>query len=119
MNVNSDVPQLGFGHFIAQSDAISKTLLLILVVMSVASWAIVLIKGLTALVRRRRSESFLTLFWNASSLESVRNEIVTHGARDPFSHLTSHAMHAQTHHAKYGASKLEEAGTASEFVTRT
>jgi biopolymer transport protein ExbB len=28
-------------------------------------------------------------------------------------------MHAQVHHAKYGAAKLEEAGTSSEFVTRT
>ena len=38
---------------------------------------------------------------------------------DPFSHLTSHAMQAQAHHARYGAAKLEEAGTSSEFVTRT
>ena len=28
-------------------------------------------------------------------------------------------MHAQAHHARYGAAKLEEAGTSSEFVTRT
>ena len=28
-------------------------------------------------------------------------------------------MHAQAHHARYGAAKLEEAGTASDFVTRT
>ena len=28
-------------------------------------------------------------------------------------------MHAKAHHARYGTSKLEEAGTASEFVTRT
>jgi biopolymer transport protein ExbB len=28
-------------------------------------------------------------------------------------------MHAQAHHARYGAAKLEEAGSSSEFVTRT
>ena len=28
-------------------------------------------------------------------------------------------MQAQAHHAKYGAAKLEEAGTSGEFVTRT
>jgi biopolymer transport protein ExbB len=49
----------------------------------------------------------------------VAGEIATHGAREPFSHLTSHAMHARAHHAKYGAAKLEEAGSSSEFVTRT
>ncbi|WP_280156442.1 MotA/TolQ/ExbB proton channel family protein [Piscinibacter sp. XHJ-5] len=107
------------GHFIAQSDAVGKTLLLMLLAMSVFSWAILAIKGLTLIVRRRRSEAFLHLFWNATSLDAVAAEIATHGATDPFSHLTSHAMHAQAHHAKYGAAKLEEAGTASDFVTRT
>jgi biopolymer transport protein ExbB len=125
MNVNVDTTlaaqhnALGMGHFIAQSDAVGKTLLVMLLAMSVFSWAILAIKGLTLIVRRRRSEAFLNLFWNATSLDAVAAEIATHGANDPFSHLTSHAMHAQVHHAKYGAAKLEEAGTASDFVTRT
>jgi biopolymer transport protein ExbB len=110
---------LGFGHFIAQSDVVGKTLLAILVLMSVASWAIIAIKGLTLMARQRRSLNFLNFFWNATSLDAVAGEISTHGARDPFSHLTSHAMHAQAHHARYGAAKLEEAGSSSEFVTRT
>ena len=110
---------LGFAHFIAQSDAIGKTLLVILVVMSIASWAIIAVKGLTLVARNRRSRGFLDFFWNATSLDAVAGEIATHGARDPFSHLTSHAMHAQAHHARWGAAKLEEAGTSSEFVTRT
>jgi biopolymer transport protein ExbB len=110
---------LGFGHFIAQSDAVGKTLLAILIVMSVLSWIIITIKGATLVVRKNRSNTFLNFFWNATSLEAVAGEIGTHGARDPFSHLTAHAMQAQAHHAKYGAAKLEEAGTSSEFVTRT
>jgi len=110
---------LGFGHFITQSDAVGKTLLGILVLMSVASWAIIAIKGLSLLARRRRSHRFLDFFWNATSLDAVAHEIGTHGTHDPFSHLASHAMHAQAHHARYGAAKLEEAGSASEFVTRT
>ena len=42
----------------------------------------------------------------------MAHEIATHGARDPFSHLANHAMQAQSHHARYGAAKLEEAGSA-------
>jgi biopolymer transport protein ExbB len=110
---------LGFGHFLAGSDAVGKTLLVVLLLMSALSWAIIVLKGLSLWGRGRRSRNFLAFFWNATSLEAVANEISTHGARDPFSHLTSHAMHAQAHHAKYGAAKLEEAGTAGEFVTRT
>ncbi len=118
MTVNAETT-LGFGHFIAQSDAVGKTLLALLVLMSVLSWVIIALKGLTLVARRRRSNAFLNFFWNATSLESVAHEITTHGARDPFSHLASHAMQAQTHHARYGAAKLEEAGSASDFVTRT
>jgi biopolymer transport protein ExbB len=119
MTVNATDTTLGFGHFIAQSDVVGKTLLAILLLMSVLSWAIIALKGLSLVARRNRSQAFLNLFWNATSLDSVANEIATHGARDPFSHLTSHAMHAQAHHARYGAAKLEEAGTSGEFVTRT
>ena len=117
--MNADVANLGFGHFIGQSDAVGKTLLVILIVMSIASWAIIAIKGASLLARKGRSNTFLNFFWNATSLDAVAGEITTHGARDPFSHLTAHAMQAQAHHAKYGAAKLEEAGTSSEFVTRT
>ncbi len=117
--MSTDVANAGFAHFIGQSDMLGKTLLAILVAMSVASWAILLIKGVTLSLRNGRSQTFLDFFWNATSLEAVAGEIATHGARDPFSHLTSHAMQAQAHHAKYGAAKLVEAGTSSEFVTRT
>jgi biopolymer transport protein ExbB len=110
---------LGFGHFLAGSDAVGKTLLVVLLLMSALSWAIIALKGLSLWTRSRRSRTFLGFFWNATSLDAVAGEIATHGARDPFSHLTSHAMHAQAHHAKYGAAKLEETGTAGEFVTRT
>ena len=118
-DMNAASAGLGFGHFIAQADVVGKTLLAILVLMSIASWAIVALKGASLLARRGRSNAFLNLFWNASSLDAVAGEIATHGARDPFSHLTAHAMQAQAHHAKYGAAKLEEAGSSSEFVTRT
>ncbi len=110
---------LGFGHFILQSDVVGKTLLAILVLMSIVSWAIIVIKGLTLVARKGRSERFLDFFWNAKSLDEVSEAVGAHDARDPFSHLTSHALQAQAHHAKYGAAKLEEAGSSGEFVTRT
>ena len=119
MTVNAADTSLGFAHFIAQADGVAKTLLAILLLMSVLSWAIIALKGLSLVTRRRRSQTFLNFFWNATSLDAVAGEIATHGAHDPFSHLTSHAMHAHAHHARYGAAKLEEAGSSGEFVTRT
>lgn len=113
------VPDMGFLHFVAQSDFIGKTLFTILIIMSLVTWYLIVVKCVSNLRMRRRSADFLNKFWNSSSLEQVENEIVTHGARDPFSHLASHAMHAQSHHSKFGATKLEESGGNGEFVTRT
>ncbi|MFN4266352.1 MAG: MotA/TolQ/ExbB proton channel family protein [Aquabacterium sp.] len=111
--------QLGFSHFIAQTDVVGQALFVILVLMSLVSWALIVTKGVALFRRQRRSKAFLDFFWNATSLEAVQHEIATHGVHEPFAHLTAHAMHAQAHHARYGAAKLEEAGSAQEFLTRT
>ncbi|MFU1947402.1 MotA/TolQ/ExbB proton channel family protein, partial [Bordetella avium] len=113
------VPDMGFMHFVAQSDFVGKALFVILILMSLVTWYLIVVKTLSNLSMRKRAANFLNHFWNASSLKQVENEIVTHGARDPFSHLAIHAIHAQSHHAKFGATKLEEAGSNGEFVTRT
>jgi biopolymer transport protein ExbB len=119
MTLNIDTAPAGFAHFIRQGDALGTSLLAILVAMSIASWAIVVVKCLSLWLRNGRSGAFLHFFWNANSLDAVAAEIAARGARDPFSHLADQAMQAQVHHARYGAARLQEAGSASEFVTRT
>lgn len=111
--------ELGFAHFIQQTDVVGQGLFVILVLMSLVSWGLILSKGVALFRRQKRSRAFLDFFWNATSLQAVQQEIASHGVSEPFAHLTSHAMHAQAHHARYGAAKLEEAGSAQEFLTRT
>jgi biopolymer transport protein ExbB len=112
-------PEQGFVHFMSQTDAVGQGLFVILVIMSVLSWALIVTKGVALFKRQRRSRAFLAFFWNATSLEAVQQEIARSGVTEPFAHLTAHAMHAQAHHARFGAAKLEEAGSAQEFLTRT
>jgi len=109
----------GFLHFIAQSDIVGKSLFVVLLLMSLISWYLIVVKTIMRVRLKRRSGQFLREFWAASSLEQVENEIATHGANEPFSHLASHAIHARNHHAKYGAMRLEEKGSTGAFVTRT
>jgi biopolymer transport protein ExbB len=110
---------IGFGHFIGQSDAVGKALLAVLLLMSVASWALILVKGTGGALQRRHSQRFLDFFWNARSLEAVQCELHMHGVREPFGHLAAHALQARDHHARHGAARLEEAGSAQDFITRT
>jgi biopolymer transport protein ExbB len=114
-----DGSALGFGHFLSSADAVIKTQLAILALMSAISWYLIISKGIAQVIRQRRSARFLHHFWSATSLEAVQNELNVHGVKEPFGHLTAHSLHAQIHHERYGAAKLEEAGSQQEFLTRT
>lgn len=116
---STQASDMGFLNFIGQSDAIGKTLFVILLVMSLVSWYLILVKAFGFYRMRRRSMAFLEKFWNAGSLDQVQGEISIHGASEPFSHLAAHGLHAKAHHHKYGATRLEEAGSQDEFMTRT
>ncbi|MBI5722168.1 MAG: MotA/TolQ/ExbB proton channel family protein [Burkholderiales bacterium] len=118
----STATAFGLAHLLAQSDAVGRTLLFLLLAMSAASWALIAVKGYALVRRKRRSAAFLDFFWNAHSLDEVQQHLAGEGARDPFGHLSAHALHAQAHHARHarqGGARLAEAGTASEYITRT
>ena len=110
---------LGFSHFLMQTDAVGKFLLAVLLIMSVASWYLIVTKTIRNKIEQRKTKAFLDFFWNAHSLDQVRDTVAAHRADEPFSHLAHHAITAREHHARFGASRLEEAGSASDFLTRT
>jgi len=101
------------------TDIISKSLFVILLLMSCLTWYLIIAKSVFILRVKRNSKHFLNTFWNAPSLEQVENELIVHGVTDPFAHLTLHAIHARNHHIQYGATRLEEVGSTGEFVTRS
>lgn len=102
-----------------QTDAIGKGLFLLLIVMSCVTWYLIFIKTWQTVRVRSETRQFLTVFWNASSLTQVENELLVNGVKEPFSHLAIHAIHAQHHHAQHGATRLEDTGSIGEFLTRS
>ena len=115
----NDASALGFGHFLSHADIVAQVLLVVLALMSAISWYLIVYKGISQVIRTQRSRKFLDFFWSATSLEAVQNELSIHGVKEPFGHLTAHSLAAQQHHEKFGAGKLEEAGSEQEFLTRT
>ncbi len=109
---------LGFAHLLAQTDTVGKAILLILAFMSVATWYLIVTKGIEALARRRRSDRFLAAFWDAPSLAAVERRLETQHPDEPFSHLAFHALASSRHHARHGADRLDAAGSAADFLTR-
>jgi len=107
------------GHFLAQSDTVGQALFALLVAMSVACWYFIVVKAWQGLVMRRRSADFLKIFWNAASLAEVSGYLDQRPPGEPFAQLTRHAVNAARHHALHGAHRLQEAGSATEFLTRS
>ena len=89
-----DTSSLGINHFIQQADIVAKVLLVVLAAMSAISWYLIVSKGISQVVRQKRSQKFLAFFWSATSLEQVQNELNVHGVHEPFGHLTAHSLHA-------------------------
>jgi len=109
---------MDFKHFLAQNDAVGLFLFGLLISMSMASWYFIVIKAWQGRQARLRSEQFLNSFWDATSLDEVAQSLNQHPASEPFAHLTYYAISSARHHANHGAHRLNEAGSAPEFLTR-
>ncbi len=108
----------GFATFLSQSDGVGKAALLALAVMSLASWYLIINKAILGLAARRRSARFLAGFWAAPSLEAGAALVGDGDPSDPFSSVAASALRAANHYSEHGAKRLDEAGSAHEFLTR-
>jgi len=86
---------VGFSHFLAQTDAVARVILVCMLLMSVVSWYLIVTKTLTVVFERRRSFGFLDAFWNSPSIAAVESELERRHPDEPFAHLTWHALSAR------------------------
>jgi biopolymer transport protein ExbB len=63
--------ELGFAHFLAHTDGVGKMVLAALLLLSVASWYLIVTRTLANTLAQKRSAAFLSGFWDAPSLQEV------------------------------------------------
>ncbi len=66
---------LGTWEIIAGADWVVKLTLLVLLLFSLLSWAIIVFKGIVIMRGQRASQRFLELFWNSSSFDEAYNAV--------------------------------------------
>ena len=91
---------LQLGQIWAQGDAIAHAVALLLLLMSLASWSVILIKGWT-LLRLRRLSTRSAQFWHCTRLEDGLTVLGPDGPDNPFRHLTERSTEAVAHHARH------------------
>ncbi|KZS22657.1 biopolymer transporter ExbB [Wohlfahrtiimonas chitiniclastica] len=109
---------MGFEHFIGQADMVSKVLFCILILMSVVSWLIIILKALQGLSERVRTKKFLKMFWSAKSVEDIDGYLAEHTPNNYHEILTDAGVHAVQRYQKTHGNSLRDSGSLSEVITR-
>jgi biopolymer transport protein ExbB len=111
----------GFASFVNQLDTIGVTVALVLIVMSIVTWYLIAVKALRVWQIRRRSESIVTRFWDAPSLNEALHLLRDHHSDEPASQLATGAISAAHHHHHHRsqAERIGDRSTLDDFVTRS
>jgi biopolymer transport protein ExbB len=96
-----------------QGDFIIKGVAILLVAMSIASWYVIVTKGLQVLRYRRASAAAGHKFWDTTSLQEG---VATLGTDNPFSELAQAGMDAMRHHTAHKG-HLHDQLSVSDWVT--
>ena len=110
--------QLGLSHFWEQGDGVSHAVAVILLLLSVASWCIIIGKALSHWRASRTHSRALAAFWNADSLPQALEAIRIEDASGILAGLALSGAHAAQAHEQHAARGIGAGVHASEFVTR-
>lgn len=110
------VEGLGFAHFLSQTDSMGRIVLGILLLLSVASWYLIVTRALANTLAQRRADAFVKQFWQAPTLEQAAASLRKKPADNAFAELVQKSLEAMadSHH-----DSLAVAGGMGEYLTRT
>lgn len=108
-----DTSPYGLAAIWQQGDFVTRGVAILLIAMSIASWTVMITKGLQAWRHRRAIGSAHHDFWDAPSLEAG---IATLGKENPFAQLASVGAEAIKHHQAH-AGTLHNQLSVSDWMT--
>lgn len=110
--------QLGVANFITNVDTVGKIVLVFLLLLSIATWYLIVTKGLANWLEAKRARAFLTQFREVGSLEQLNQVLKQNQSNNAFSHLAAEGINALRNAGSFGQQKITVAGGLSEFMTR-
>lgn len=99
-----------------QADAVGRTVAILLLLMSVATWLVIIVKGLS-LWRHKRMVTPSNDFWHSENLEAGIKKL-GNDANNPFLLLTLEGREAVAHHRNTQA-HLHDSLDISDWITRS
>ncbi len=108
--------QFGIAQVWAQGDFVMRAVAILLLVMSVASWAVILIKTVT-LFRLKKQSRYAKDFWHSEDFAGGLNKLGP-DMSNPFRHIALEGREAVAHHRKT-CDHLHDTLDISDWVTRS
>ena len=110
-------PSYGIEHFWAQGDAVTHTVAIILLIMSILSWTQIAVKSWRAAGRKRTTQA-VEHFWQASTLEEATDKLSRSAANSSFAALARQAVTAASHFDAHISKTIGSSTDRSEFLIR-
>ena len=101
--------------FIIDGGPVSIATAVILLVMSVASWYVIVVRGFQALRLRRATARDSKHFWESPTLDAAMQQ---QDKTTPVARLVNQAVDAAEHHERHASSRLANACSQDEFIAR-
>jgi len=105
--------EFGFGNFITNLDGVGIVIVSILLIMSLSAWYVMVLKAITHVSIKKKSDKFLSDFWRSQSLELPPK------ADEPFSRLARYATEASRHFEDIENNKNNSIDSYNDFLTRS
>lgn len=102
--------------FIMQGGFVSISVAVILLMMSVASWYLMIVKTVQGIQLKSALKRYIAEFWAAPNLQSA---ISTIKIDSPAQHLAVNAVDAAHHHQLHASKHIEESCSYDEFIARS
>ena len=109
---------LGFAHFLTQTDGVGRGVLAVLLLLSLASWYLIVTRGIANALAQRRASAFLDRFWAAPSLQAAGSVLADPALANPFADLARDALKAAADNEAQAGQNLAAAGGFGELLTR-
>ena len=100
-------------QFITQGGSLSVSVAVILLVMSLGSWTMVIIKALQLSRLKRHSQQFVNDFWQAPAMSTQQT---ANKQTNPFARLVVQGKAATTHYSSYASQRKHEGRNLDDFI---
>jgi len=114
----NELSPMGIAGFWAQADAVGKATAVLLLLMSVATWYLIVTKSLQLWRARRQTEKALDAFWEAAGLQDAVERIRAVAPDSPLCPLAEEGAAARAEHERSARRDLAGSLDLADAVTR-